>query len=166
MHNPKRRQNNMNAGNGGGQQRHGNRPRRFGGGMGRSGGGDDASNVSRTRRNATQAREKYQNMARDAMSMGDRVLAENYLQHADHYYRILLSLPPEEVRQPRHFTPGNGGQAEDGGYEAGDSAMGGESSHGSETRQAEMPAASTLPAFITQPASLGENPSQENLPHE
>ena len=33
--------------------------------------------------------EKYVQLARDAQSSGDRVQAENYLQHAEHYYRIV-----------------------------------------------------------------------------
>ncbi|MCF4167030.1 DUF4167 domain-containing protein [Zavarzinia compransoris] len=35
--------------------------------------------------------EKYQQLARDAQSAGDRVAAENYLQHAEHYYRLMLA---------------------------------------------------------------------------
>src|SRR5690606_308538 len=35
--------------------------------------------------------EKYAALARDAQSSGDRVIAENYLQHAEHYNRIILS---------------------------------------------------------------------------
>ncbi|HEU5048173.1 MAG TPA: DUF4167 domain-containing protein [Rickettsiales bacterium] len=156
MHNNnnKRRQNNMGGGMGG-QQRHGgsNRPRRFGGGGGNRM-NDDSANVVRVRRNATQAREKYQNMARDAMSMGDRVLAENYLQHAEHYYRVLLSLPPEEVRQPhnRNMSQQDGeGHAEDGQERVADGHGGEEAHHGED-------ASKVLPAFITQPAA------QENTP--
>lgn len=33
--------------------------------------------------------EKYQALARDAHASGDRIGAENFLQHAEHYYRIL-----------------------------------------------------------------------------
>jgi hypothetical protein len=36
-------------------------------------------------------RRKYMNLARDAQSSGDRVMAENYLQHAEHYNRIILT---------------------------------------------------------------------------
>jgi len=43
----------------------------------------------RVRGNAWQVYEKYQNLARDATSSGDRVSAENYLQHAEHYFRII-----------------------------------------------------------------------------
>ena len=35
--------------------------------------------------------EKYLQLARDAGSAGDRVMQENYLQHAEHYYRILMA---------------------------------------------------------------------------
>ena len=43
----------------------------------------------RIRGNATQIYEKYIQLARDAQGSGDRVMAENMLQHAEHYYRIL-----------------------------------------------------------------------------
>ena len=39
--------------------------------------------------------EKYQQLARDAATGGDRVLAENYLQHAEHYYRVLRTMQPQ-----------------------------------------------------------------------
>jgi hypothetical protein len=35
--------------------------------------------------------EKYTTLARDSQSAGDRVMAENYLQHAEHYYRIIAA---------------------------------------------------------------------------
>ncbi len=43
----------------------------------------------KVRGNASQVHEKYQALARDAITSGDRVAAENYLQHAEHYYRML-----------------------------------------------------------------------------
>ena len=43
----------------------------------------------KVRGNAYQVYEKYQQLARDANAAGDRVAAENFLQHAEHYYRIL-----------------------------------------------------------------------------
>lgn len=48
----------------------------------------------RVRGTASQVYEKYQALARDAMSSGDRVMAENYQQHAEHYFRILQSFQP------------------------------------------------------------------------
>ncbi len=43
----------------------------------------------KVRGNANQIYEKYQSLARDANSSGDRVMAENYLQHAEHYHRLV-----------------------------------------------------------------------------
>ena len=39
--------------------------------------------------NAPKLIEKYSNLAREALSNGDRILSENYYQHADHFLRIL-----------------------------------------------------------------------------
>jgi len=65
--------------------------------------------------------EKYQALARDANSAGDRIGAENYLQHAEHYFRILrasqngqvqpAAAPPEHEPRPVDAMPaflGNG----------------------------------------------------------
>ncbi|PIT68445.1 DUF4167 domain-containing protein [Bartonella tribocorum] len=43
------------------------------------------------RGNAQQIADKYISLARDAQGAGDRVMSENYLQHAEHYLRIILS---------------------------------------------------------------------------
>ncbi len=43
------------------------------------------------RGSAQQIAEKYTTLARDAQSAGDRVMAENYLQHAEHYNRIIMA---------------------------------------------------------------------------
>ena len=43
------------------------------------------------RGNAAHIAEKYTTLARDALSSGDRVVAENYLQHAEHYNRIVAA---------------------------------------------------------------------------
>src|ERR1700758_5054694 len=49
----------------------------------------------KVRGNAQTVFEKYQQLARDANSAGDRVLAENYLQHAEHYFRLLRAIQPQ-----------------------------------------------------------------------
>src|SRR6516225_5482301 len=49
----------------------------------------------KVRGNAQHVFEKYQQLARDAASSGDRVLAENYLQHAEHYFRVLRAVQPQ-----------------------------------------------------------------------
>lgn len=43
------------------------------------------------RGNAQHIADKYATLSRDAQASGDRVMAENYLQHAEHYMRIILS---------------------------------------------------------------------------
>jgi hypothetical protein len=49
----------------------------------------------RIRGTANQIYDKYLALARDANSSGDRVKAENYLQHAEHYFRIIKALQPQ-----------------------------------------------------------------------
>ena len=43
----------------------------------------------RNNHNASKLIEKYTNLAREALSVGDKILSENYFQHADHFTRIL-----------------------------------------------------------------------------
>ena len=77
-----------------------------------------------------QIAEKYMTLARDALSSGDPVLAENYLQHAEHYNRIILSYREQQVQQggeaatggmnnPRQFS-GQGGEPFEQGGDMGD----------------------------------------------
>jgi hypothetical protein len=53
------------------------------------------------RGSAHQIAEKYMTLARDAQSAGDRVMAENYLQHAEHYNRIIAAAQAQ-LPQPTH----------------------------------------------------------------
>lgn len=59
------------------------------------GGGSD----TRVRGNVYQVLEKYLQLARDAGVAGDRVAAENFLQHADHYYRVITTM--NDGQRPR-----------------------------------------------------------------
>ena len=43
----------------------------------------------RNNQNAPKLIEKYNDLAREALSNGDKILSENYLQHADHFTRII-----------------------------------------------------------------------------
>ena len=43
----------------------------------------------RNNHNASKLIEKYNNLAREALSVGDKILSENYFQHADHFSRVL-----------------------------------------------------------------------------
>lgn len=61
---------------------------------------------ARVRGNASQIYEKYQQLARDAASSGDRVGAENFLQHAEHYYRLMsANAAKNEQRNASEETP-------------------------------------------------------------
>ncbi|RZO49357.1 MAG: DUF4167 domain-containing protein [Candidatus Pelagibacterales bacterium] len=46
-------------------------------------------NNFRTTQSAEKLFEKYSSLAKEAMSVGDKTLCENYLQHADHFMRII-----------------------------------------------------------------------------
>ncbi len=50
----------------------------------------------KVRGNAAHIAEKYLQLARDAQSSGDNVMAENFLQHAEHYFRIVASAQAQQ----------------------------------------------------------------------
>ena len=54
---------------------------------------------SRNNHNAPKLIEKYNDLAREASSNGDKILSENYLQHADHFTRVLNDR--ENIRRER-----------------------------------------------------------------
>lgn len=62
----------------------------------------------RIRGNAYQVLEKYLAMARDATAAGDRIAAENFYQHAEHYYRVINA--NNEHRQHLQGQQGQQGQ--------------------------------------------------------
>ena len=55
----------------------------------------------RNNHNASKIIEKYNNLAREALSSGDKILSENYFQHADHFTRILNE---QEAFKKSRFT--------------------------------------------------------------
>ncbi|TDQ78760.1 uncharacterized protein DUF4167 [Dongia mobilis] len=59
----------------------------------------DGGGETRVRGNVYQILEKYLQLARDAGVAGDRIAAENYLQHADHYYRVIQAM--NDGQRPR-----------------------------------------------------------------
>jgi hypothetical protein len=92
-------------------RRGGRRPQHGGGNGGGNGGGGNGGggyNPNRTfdssgpeikiRGSASHVYEKYLQLARDANSSGDRVMAENYLQHAEHYYRIMAAAAAQQAQ--------------------------------------------------------------------
>ena len=59
----------------------------------------------RNNHNAPKLIEKYNNLAREALSVGDKILSENYFQHADHFTRILNE--QEITKKNRNSTTSN-----------------------------------------------------------
>uniref|UniRef100_UPI001CD489EE DUF4167 domain-containing protein n=1 Tax=Xinfangfangia pollutisoli TaxID=2865960 RepID=UPI001CD489EE len=84
---------------------------------------DSSGPEGKVRGTPQQIIEKYQMLARDAQLSNDRVAAENFLQHAEHYTRLLAEAQREmaaeqEARQQQYQqnggNPGNGGQGNGG----------------------------------------------------
>src|ERR1700692_1991415 len=70
---------------------------------------------------ASHVAEKYLQLARDAQSSGDPIAAENYYQHAEHYFR-LIAAAQEQLRQSQPYfqqQPGRDmrGNVPDDGYD-------------------------------------------------
>ena len=59
----------------------------------------------RNNHNAPKLIEKYNDLAREALSNGDKILSENYLQHADHFTRILNE--KENLKKDRNLENQN-----------------------------------------------------------
>ena len=61
----------------------------------------------RNNHNAPKLIEKYNNLAREALSGGDKILSENYFQHADHFTRVLNE---QETIKKAKFSSGADGK--------------------------------------------------------
>ena len=64
---------------------------------------------SRNNHNAAKLIEKYNNLAREALSSEDKILSENYFQHADHFTRILNE---QEAFRKARYTSNNSESSE------------------------------------------------------
>ncbi|WP_254492340.1 DUF4167 domain-containing protein [Bartonella sp. B1099] len=74
------------------------------------------------RGNAQQIADKYISLARDAQGAGDRVMSENYLQHAEHYLRIILAAAGQMAQSARRDeTRGDENRDENNGQECSES---------------------------------------------
>lgn len=98
------------------------------------GGGPNRSHESngpnvKLRGTAVQVYDKYQGLAHDATSSGDRVAAENYFQHAEHYYRI-MNLAKEEAAARANSDGGQGGRGNGRDHESLEAGGGGEAPRG------------------------------------
>lgn len=84
---------------------------------------DSSGPEIKIRGSASHVYEKYLQLARDANAAGDRVAAENYLQHAEHYWRIMaVSQPPQQPYQQPQPYPVNGAPVSGNGRDPAHSA--------------------------------------------
>ncbi len=91
------------SGGGGGGNRSGRYQNNGGnGGNGGNRGANDGQNIQRQKHHATQQLGKYSDMARNAQINGDRVDVEYYLQHVDHYTRVLADIATIEAERYAH----------------------------------------------------------------
>ena len=71
----------------------------------------------RNNHNAPKLIEKYNDLAREALSNGDKILSENYLQHADHFTRILNEKESFRKEKFLESRPVNNSDMTDGNIE-------------------------------------------------
>lgn len=91
------------------------------------------------RGSANHIAEKYVQLARDAQASGDPVAAENYYQHAEHYFR-LIAAAHEQYRQGQPFYRPEGESRAEEAYDDGeDEGAGGEAAYGTREPQPYMP---------------------------
>ena len=64
----------------------------------------------RNNHNAPKLIEKYNNLAREALSSGDKILSENYFQHADHFTRVLKE---KEIQKKTFYKDNNSVKSDD-----------------------------------------------------
>jgi hypothetical protein len=130
-----RGRNHRGGGGGGGPVRHqtGNVP------LNRNHVFDSSGPDLRVRGTAQQLFEKYLQLGRDATSGGDRVMAESYFQHAEHYFRILNAINQATAQQQGGPHQPNGGNRR------------GQESQGEQTDTDEPGGDDTLPGLGDQP---------------
>lgn len=96
---------------GGGSSSNGNQP------LNRNHSFDSSGPDVRLRGTAQQLFEKYLQLGRDATSAGDRVAAEGYFQHAEHYFRILGAMNAAQqaqmAQQERRYQQHGGGNRDE-----------------------------------------------------
>ena len=66
---------------------------------------NERRNNFRSTQSAEKLLEKYNALAKEALSSGDRILSENYFQHADHFYRIIDGKNKNQNRTQISSTP-------------------------------------------------------------
>ena len=94
--------------------------------------------------------EKYMALARDAQSSGDPVLAENYLQHAEHYNRIIMTYREQQIAQ-------GGGEMQNGAARPARPAGFGEGGFGEDDEEGDFSSDQPQPSYGQQPRGEGRH---------
>jgi Domain of unknown function (DUF4167) len=128
------------------------------------------------RGNPSHIAEKYMQLARDAQTSGDPIAAENYYQHAEHYYRVIAAAQEQFRQNNPHFSrPENESPAgaRDDGFDDDDDGQpsvgaAGDSTYGTREPQPYIPRdAQPFPQHQQQPqqhrAQQGNAPAEGNV---
>ena len=111
----------------------------------------------RVRGTAQQLFEKYLQLGRDATSSGDRVMAESYFQHAEHYFRILNAMnqaaQQNQQQAPQHQRRPNGNGEDHEGAPAEAEGAGERRENGRVPGTGEQPETREIPIAAAPPES-------------
>jgi hypothetical protein len=115
----------------------------------------------KVRGNAQQVVEKYLALARDASLAGDRITAEGYFQHAEHYYRLMSANGSDDRENRVHSEPNNlGGQPQPADDAASSAEAVDSQGNGADAPPANGDATGDDPGSQPQP-DIGENGENE-----
>src|ERR1043166_1705409 len=105
---------------------------------------DSSGPEVKIRGSAAHVYEKYLQLARDSNSSGDRVTAENYLQHAEHYYRIMAAQAAQQAQYQAQQAAQNAARGDQGGQPG---QGGGGGPNGGQPQQPAPQAPTSAPSF-------------------
>lgn len=121
----------------------------------------------RVRGTAQQLFEKYLQLGRDATSGGDRVMAEGYFQHAEHYFRVLNLMNQAAAQQQGPGNNHQGGGHQSGGHQASGHQGGQQQRHRSHYQNgdesSQLMGTETEEAEVRAPG-MGDQPEAREIP--
>ena len=137
----------------------------------RKGGGGGGNNINRVydsagpdgkvRGTPQQIIDKYLSLARDAQTSGDRVAAENFLQHAEHYQRILIQATASQ-EQARREAQEAATEQSDRSNDSGADAAQHKNAHAT-SQDAPQPDISSVPSSIGGMTTIDSGPVESGL---
>jgi hypothetical protein len=115
---------------------------------------------------ASHVAEKYIQLARDSQASGDPVAAENYYQHAEHYFRMIAAAQ-EQFRQGQQqsFHRPEGGEQRDDNFDGDDDDFQGQGEPGYGNREPQAPYPPRDQQFQPREQQNYQNQNREQQPH-